>query len=38
MCGRYAVKSDIEEISELFTGKFRYPEFKQNYNVAPSHG
>jgi putative SOS response-associated peptidase YedK len=36
MCGRYAVKSDIEEISELFTGKFRYPEFKPNYNVAPS--
>ena len=36
MCGRYAVKSDIEEISELFKGKFRYPEIRPNYNVAPS--
>ncbi|MCW5962289.1 MAG: SOS response-associated peptidase [Pyrinomonadaceae bacterium] len=36
MCGRYAVKSDIEEISELFPGKFKYPEFRPNYNVAPS--
>ncbi len=36
MCGRYTVKSSIEEISDLIPGKFDYPLFAPNYNVAPS--
>lgn len=36
MCGRYALKSTIEEISEIFHGRFNYPEIAPSYNIAPT--
>jgi putative SOS response-associated peptidase YedK len=36
MCGRYTMKSTIEEISEIIPGKFQYPLFSPSYNIAPS--
>ena len=38
MCGRYTMKSKVEEIDDIIPGKFQYPLFSPSYNIAPSQG